>query len=194
MAESRFELDRLLRDWGQSGVRCVILHCRDLEYIDSAGLATMIGGRQQMRRVGGDLILSEMNPALSSLFDRTSMNAYFKIFADLPEARTHLRALIADQRKKGRGAEAKVQAPESAPARAVHKPRRAVAKGGAAKKKTSPGKKKKAAAKAKTGGRKAARGRVASPVAKRPRKKTAAEKKTTVARKKKTSAKGRRAR
>lgn len=108
MAETRFELDRIFRDWIDSGLKRVIVSCRNLDYIDSAGLSTMIGAMHRMRRIGGDLILSEMNPELQSLFELTSMLNFFKIFADLPEARSHFRAEIAARRKSGKTTSIKV--------------------------------------------------------------------------------------
>lgn len=156
MAESRFELDRILRDWRDSGLPFVIISCRELEFIDSAGLSTMIGARQRLKRLGGDLILSEMNPELLSYFDRASMQSYFTIFDGVPEAKLHFKAEILARRRKGKSAEIEVKAPTSAIGKP--KPRRAAtAAQGRAKKQTE---KRKAAAgkkpEEKKGGRKKA--------------------------------------
>ena len=86
-AESRYALERQLRDWGEGGMKRVVIGCADLSYIDSAGLSTMIGALHRLRRAGGDLILSNMNPRLRSLFEISSMHSFFTVFDDLPAAR-----------------------------------------------------------------------------------------------------------
>ena len=52
LAESRFKLDRLLRDWIEARLSGVIISCRDLHYIDSAGLSTWIGALHRLRQIG----------------------------------------------------------------------------------------------------------------------------------------------
>ena len=104
ISTTRFEPERVLREWNEAGVNQVVVRCTDLEYIDSAGLSTLLGALHRYRRNGGDLILTEMNPRLGSLFEVTSMEKYFRIFPTLEEARRHFKQL-SDQnktRKKGR--------------------------------------------------------------------------------------------
>src|SRR5688572_30750646 len=79
IAESRFDIERVLREWHEAGVTHVIVRCRGLNYIDSAGLSTLLGALHRYRRSGGDLVLAELNPALNSIFEITSMEKYFKI-------------------------------------------------------------------------------------------------------------------
>lgn len=100
LAESRFPLDRLLRDWHEGGVHQVVISCADLRHIDSAGLSTMIGALHRMRREGGTLLLCNLNPTLHTLFEVSSMESYFEIFADVDEAKKQLRKLAAAKRRK----------------------------------------------------------------------------------------------
>ena len=107
VAESRFEPERILREWLDGGVRGVIVRCHGLSHIDSAGLSTLLGALHRFRRKGGDLIVAELNPALSAIFEVTSMRRYFKIFPTLAEAEIHFAQLSAQPPRHARHAEKK---------------------------------------------------------------------------------------
>lgn len=101
MAESRTELERLLRDWNKGPLRFVVVNCRDLQYIDSAGLSTLIGAQHRLKRIGGDLVLAEVNPSMEALFEVSSMQRYFLIFPSTADAARELRKKKSEQLKKG---------------------------------------------------------------------------------------------
>jgi anti-sigma B factor antagonist len=100
IAETRMEPERILREWFEGGVTRVIIRCAALSYIDSAGLSTLLGALHRFRRQGGDLVLADMNPALSAIFEVTSMEKYFKIFPSIPAALAHFEQLAAQTKKK----------------------------------------------------------------------------------------------
>lgn len=89
IAETRFEAERILRDWMEDGIRNVVVRCHRLSHIDSAGFSTLLGALHRLRRSGGDLILANLNPSLNAIFEITSMQRYFKIFNSLEEAKAH---------------------------------------------------------------------------------------------------------
>lgn len=91
ISQTRYEVERILREWQESGVRSVIVRMPALKYIDSAGLSTLLGALHRYRRDGGDLILAELNPSLVAIFEVTSMEKYFKIFPTVDEARNHFK-------------------------------------------------------------------------------------------------------
>lgn len=99
VAESRIEPERILREWLDAGISQVIIRCMLLTYIDSAGLSTLLGALHRFRRQGGDLILTEMNPALNAIFEVTSMEKYFKIFPSMESAQMHFEQLAAQSKK-----------------------------------------------------------------------------------------------
>jgi anti-sigma B factor antagonist len=103
IAESRLELDRVLREWHEAGRVRVIACCAELTYLDSAGLSTLLGALHRFRRAGGDLLLAEMNPSLNAIFELTSMEKYFKIFPSMAEARAHFQQMAAQRVKSARG-------------------------------------------------------------------------------------------
>jgi anti-anti-sigma factor len=107
IAETRFEPERIMREWLDDGVSRVIVCCQRLSHIDSAGLSTLLGALHRFRRSGGDLILADMNPSLNAIFEVTSMERYFKIFQSLAEAEAHFEQLSAQQDKLQGGVAAK---------------------------------------------------------------------------------------
>lgn len=123
MAESRTKLERLLRDWTEDGLRFVRIHCGKLEYIDSAGLSTMIGASHRLKRAGGSLVLCEMNPTVGALFEVASMEHYFELFETAEDADKALKKLAAARKRKGKAA----LAAETLKPRGKPKPRTKVA-------------------------------------------------------------------
>lgn len=95
IADSRFEPERILREWLDKGIRKVIVGCGNLKYLDSAGLSMLLGAMHRFRRNDGDLILADLNPSLNAIFEVTSMEKYFNIFSNLDEARKHFKQLTA---------------------------------------------------------------------------------------------------
>jgi anti-sigma B factor antagonist len=102
ISTTRFDPERVLREWHEAGVQRVIIRCARLEYIDSAGLSTLLGALHRYRRDGGDLILAEMNPRLEALFEITSMEKYFRIFPTIEEATRHFDQMKEKRPKKAR--------------------------------------------------------------------------------------------
>lgn len=100
VAETRFEPERVLRELLDQGVSRVIVGCRRLCAIDSAGLSTLLGAMHRFRRKGGDLILADMNPALNAIFTVTSMQRYFKIYPTQAEALEHFENLKPPRKKR----------------------------------------------------------------------------------------------
>jgi anti-sigma B factor antagonist len=107
VAESRYEPERILREWLEAGVVRAVIVFGKVTHIDSAGLSTLLGALHRFRRHGGDLILAGLNPSLHAIFEVTSMERYFKIFDDLEAARRHLKPAPAAKAKAKPAANAK---------------------------------------------------------------------------------------
>ena len=91
IAESRYEPERILREWLEADICKVIIQFDKVTHIDSAGLSTLLGALHRYRRQEGDLILARLNPSLNAIFEVTSMRRYFKIFDNLESARKHFK-------------------------------------------------------------------------------------------------------
>lgn len=146
MAESRYDLERILREWSEANLNQVIVTCRELEYIDSAGLSTLIGGLHKMKKLGGSLVLCSVNPALRAMFEITSIEKYFGVFENEAKAAAHLRKELAAKRKQvreagsGASAQQKPRAEKTQAAKSPSPKKRTAKKRGAKK---NPMKKKK---------------------------------------------------
>jgi anti-sigma B factor antagonist len=107
IAESRYEPERILREWLAADVCKVIIQCDKVTHIDSAGLSVLLGALHRYRRQDGDLILAQLNPALGAIFEVTSMERYFKIFTDVEAARSHFQQVAAAKVRAARSARGK---------------------------------------------------------------------------------------
>lgn len=93
VAETRHELGRALRDWEESGPSRVAIDLSGVEYVDSAGLAALLGAWKRLRGAGGDLVLAGVNPRVESIFRVSSIERILRVFPAKADAREHLAAL-----------------------------------------------------------------------------------------------------
>ena len=96
VAESRHDLRSTLRMWEKAGPHYVVACMRDLDYIDSAGLAAMIGQWKRMNEQGGEMVLADVNPQLKALFE----------ISDIPAATQHLVLVRRKKEKESAGSTA----------------------------------------------------------------------------------------
>lgn len=99
LAESRYETERILRDWAESGIHQVIVSCSGLMNLDSGGLSTLLGAMHRARREGGDLVLSEFNPMMSSVFELSSVEKFFRMTPSVPAAFGLFAGTLAKEKK-----------------------------------------------------------------------------------------------
>ncbi len=64
----------------------VVVDLASVSYIDSSGLATLIEMFQRLKKVEGDLKLSQMDEKVKSLFEITKLDKLFKIYNSKEEA------------------------------------------------------------------------------------------------------------
>lgn len=91
VAETRHELAAALRSWEADGPTRVVVLLRRLEYLDSAGMAALIGAWKAVRERGGDLVLAEINPDVRSIFRIASIEKILRVFPTLAEAERAVR-------------------------------------------------------------------------------------------------------
>ena len=89
IAQTRYDVERILREWLEAGILHAIVRMPALRYIDSAGLSTLLGALHRYRRAGGDLVLAELNPNLEAIFEVESVEKFFRIYPSFEEARGH---------------------------------------------------------------------------------------------------------
>ena len=74
--------NKLLAD----GVSKVVVDCRELEYISSAGLRVLLAAAKSFKKVSGQISLSAMSANVRQVFEISGFTSIFPIFASREEA------------------------------------------------------------------------------------------------------------
>jgi anti-sigma B factor antagonist len=64
----------------------LVVNCRGLAYIASAGLGAIMGAIEEVRENGGDIRLSELNESVRNIFEILGFNHLYKIYPTEIEA------------------------------------------------------------------------------------------------------------
>ena len=75
-------LERLV----QSGHFRILINCRDLHYISSAGLGAIMGLIETVREHGGDIFLSNLQQNVFAIFDTLGFTQLYRVYLDESEA------------------------------------------------------------------------------------------------------------
>lgn len=71
-------LERLV----ESGRFSILLNCKELAYISSAGLGAIMGLIETVRGNGGDILLCELQDGVYAIFDTLGFTQLYKVFPD----------------------------------------------------------------------------------------------------------------
>jgi anti-sigma B factor antagonist len=75
-------LEQLVRD----GRFLILLNCKDLNYISSAGLGAIMGLIETVREHGGDILLSNLQENVFAIFDTLGFTQLYRVFGDEEQA------------------------------------------------------------------------------------------------------------
>ena len=67
-----------------------ILNCKELEYINSTGLASFIHVSQKLDKLNQNFLLCELQGPVKEIINLSELDTYLKIFADEKEALANL--------------------------------------------------------------------------------------------------------
>ena len=70
----------------QGGQYRILINCRDLSYISSAGLGAIMGLIETVREHGGDILLSNLQDNVFAIFDTLGFTQLYKVFPDESQA------------------------------------------------------------------------------------------------------------
>ena len=70
----------------KSGQSRLVVNLRDVEFLSSAGLRTLLSASQAAKRSGGDVRLSEVSDQVARVLELTSFDTYFWCFSSDTEA------------------------------------------------------------------------------------------------------------
>jgi anti-sigma B factor antagonist len=64
----------------------ILLNCKDLSYISSAGLGAIMGLIETVRENGGDILLSNLQENVYAIFDTLGFTQLYRVFPSEDEA------------------------------------------------------------------------------------------------------------
>lgn len=64
----------------------VLVDCRDLEYISSAGLRVLLSAAKSFKKIGGEISLCSLKPNVKQVFEISGFTTIFPIFNSKEEA------------------------------------------------------------------------------------------------------------
>ncbi|HAX78835.1 MAG TPA: anti-sigma factor antagonist [Cyanobacteria bacterium UBA11372] len=80
-SEYRQEISQLV----ENGTHIVLLDFQDVTFMDSSGLGAIVLSLKTVRAAGGQLFICSINEQIRMLFELTSMDRVFQIFANREE-------------------------------------------------------------------------------------------------------------
>jgi len=85
----RQEISQLVEDKAE----VVLIDFRDVTFMDSSGLGALVLALKTVRASGGKMFICSVNEQIRMLFELTSMDRVFQIFASRDEFDAHLASL-----------------------------------------------------------------------------------------------------
>ena len=64
----------------------IVVECRELEYISSAGLRVLLMAAKQFKKVSGEIALSSLTPNVKQVFEISGFTSIFPIYSTQDEA------------------------------------------------------------------------------------------------------------
>jgi anti-sigma B factor antagonist len=80
------KLEEAFQDLLRSRRYNIVVNCRDLSYISSAGLGVFMAYIEDVRKNSGDIKLTNMSPKVFNVFDLLGFPLLYEIFKDEGEA------------------------------------------------------------------------------------------------------------
>ena len=80
-ADFKRDMNAVIEDKAQ-----VVLNLENVDFVDSAGLGSIVWGLKQLNNFGGDLRLCGINPAVRTLFELVRMHKLVRVFDSLDDA------------------------------------------------------------------------------------------------------------
>lgn len=85
-AHTASQLEKVLKRLINQEKHNIIVNCEELEYIASAGLGVFMAYIEDVRSLGGDIKLSNMNPKVYNVFDLLGFPTLYDIVREEEEA------------------------------------------------------------------------------------------------------------
>ena len=79
-------LEEVLNALVDAGEEKVLVDCRELDYISSAGLRVLLAAAKQFKKHEGSIVLSALNPNVKQVFEISGFTSIFPIYGTREEA------------------------------------------------------------------------------------------------------------
>ncbi len=80
------EFEEAMEELVRRGRYTILLNCRHLSYISSAGLGAIMGLIETVREHGGDILLSNLQANVFAIFDTLGFTQLYRVFEDQDQA------------------------------------------------------------------------------------------------------------
>jgi stage II sporulation protein AA (anti-sigma F factor antagonist) len=74
------QFDKRLETLMTEGATHIIVNFRDLEYISSAGLQTILATAKKLENISGEILLANLSGAVKEVFEISGFDTIFRIF------------------------------------------------------------------------------------------------------------------
>lgn len=85
-AHTVLQFESALEELVRAGKYTILMDCRDLTYISSAGLGAIMGLIEPVREKGGDILLCNLQKNVYSIFDTLGFTQLYRVFTSRDEA------------------------------------------------------------------------------------------------------------
>ena len=80
------DLEKVFNKLFEENCTKVLVDCRDLEYISSAGLRVLLAAAKQFKKISGEIALSGLSQNVKQVFEISGFTTIFPIFTTRNEA------------------------------------------------------------------------------------------------------------
>ena len=80
------ELEKIFDALLSEGRTKILVECRELEYISSAGLRVLLTAAKQFKKISGEIALSSLSQNVKQVFEISGFTSIFKIYSSQDEA------------------------------------------------------------------------------------------------------------
>ena len=80
------ELEQAFNKLAEENQAKVLVECRELEYISSAGLRVLLAAAKQFKKISGSIALSGLTQSVKQVFEISGFTTIFPIYATRDEA------------------------------------------------------------------------------------------------------------
>ena len=85
-AESGTELRQEIEKFCRNNETLILLDMSEISFTNSAGLGLLVAIFKDIKKIGGKIVLANLHPTVSDLFEVTQLNKIFAVYPNIHEA------------------------------------------------------------------------------------------------------------